>query len=207
MSSTQGETVLSNVTVDCHVRPPALSEPVDAHVELLRSYERDGRIDRLRLRSWPESVRLDTETPYDDVLERFEAFETWAERRGVSVRPPFEVRECSSSFTGEFIERLMTPLVCLALYDDEALVGVYPHSVDGQTYTVEDAIATLRAGEIPVPLGDPTDRLEECPDCGDQLLERRGLFACTTCGWARRIHVDGEYGRHDDRGVSSSVPH
>lgn len=202
MSTNQGETIESSaVTVACYVRAPMLLEPVDAHVETLRACETDGTVDGLLLRSWPEKVRLGEESPDREVLERFEEFERWADRRGVSVRPPFEVRGRTSSATGEFSERLVTPLIAVALYDGSRLVGVYPHSADGETYTVEDAIATVRTGELPTPLSAETGRsnvADACPDCDAELVTGQGLFACTDCGWVGTVGADGRYEKHDE---------
>lgn len=187
---------LTDITVACYVRAPMLLEPVDAHVETLRACEREGTVEGLVLRSWPEQVTLEGETPHQEVLERFEEFERWADARGVSVRPPFEVRGRTSSVTGEFRERLVTPLIAVALYDDRRLVGVYPHSADGETYTVEDAIATVRTGELPTPLAAPAERPEradDCPKCDGRLVNGQGLFACADCGWVGTARADGRY--------------
>ena len=187
---------LTDITVACYVRAPMLLEPVDAHVETLRACEREGTIAGLLLRSWPEKVSLEGETPHREVLERFEEFERWADARGVTVRPPFEVRGRTSSVTGEFSERLVTPLIAVALYDERRLVGVYPHSADGETYTVEDAIATIRTGKLPTPLAAPAERPEpadDCPECDGRLVNGQGLFACADCGWVGTASADGRY--------------
>lgn len=185
---------MTAITAVCHVRAPMLLEPVDAHVETLRACEREGVVDGLLLRSWPEAVRLDIDTPHGEVLKRFEEFERWADRHGVSVRPPFEVRT-GVSLTGERRERLVTPLVCLALYDEGRLLGVYPHSADGETYTVGDAIATVRTGEFPTPLStaERADATDDCPECEGRLVNGQGLFACTSCGWVGTATGDGIY--------------
>lgn len=190
------DTDLQDITVACYVRAPMLLEPVDAHVETLRACEREGTIADLLLRSWPEKVRLDEASPDREVLQRFEEFEGWADRQGVSVRPPFEVRERTSSVTGEFSERLVTPLIAVALYDGSRLAGVYPHTADGETYTVEDAIATVRTGELPTPLGTSPaapERADDCPACDGRLVNGQGLFACATCGWVGTARGDGRY--------------
>ena len=207
MSSNQGmaEVETGEITAACYVRAPMLLEPVDAHVETLRACEREGVVDGLLLRSWPEAVRLDSETPHREVLDRFEEFERWADRRGVSVRPPFEVRT-GVSLTGERRERLVTPLICLALYDEGRPLGVYPHSAEGETYTVEDAIATVRTGEFPTPLAAPepadaTDATasDACPECDGRLVNGQGLFACADCGWVGTAEGDGRYEELDER--------
>jgi hypothetical protein len=140
-------------------------------------------------------VRLDKETPHREAIERFEEFERWADRQGASVRPPFEVRS-GKSLTGEYRERLVTPLICLALYDQGHLLGVYPHSADEETYNVEDAIATVRTGEFPTPLARPerADSVDDaCPECGGRLVNGQGLFTCADCEWVGTAGRDGRY--------------
>lgn len=200
---------LTDITIACYVRAPMLLEPVDAHVQTLRACERDDDIEGLILRSWPEKVGLDGETPHGEVIERFEEFEQWADRLGVTVRPPFEVRGRTSTVTGEFRERLVTPLIAVALYDDSRLVGVYPHSADGETYTVEDAIATIRTGELPTPLAAPAerpDRADDCPECEAPLVNGQGLFACEDCGWVGTVRADGRYEELDEAEAREKRP-
>ncbi|WP_235019771.1 HTH domain-containing protein [Natrialba sp. INN-245] len=194
----------NHVTAVCHVRAPLLLEPVDRQVETLQACESEGAIDELLLRSWPKEVKRSTESPHAEVLETFDRFERWAKRRGVSVRPPFRERTSTSQITGETTELLVTPLLCLEVYVDEGLVGVFPHSDDEETYTTDEVIAALRIGERPTPLGtESVSRAhaneDTCPDCGGELIDGQGLFACSDCGWVGATTPSGEY-------VASPVP-
>ncbi|SDR41666.1 HTH domain-containing protein [Natronobacterium texcoconense] len=189
----------SPITIVCHVRAPLLLEPVDSQVETLQACESEGTVDDLLLRSWPKEVTRSETSPHQEVLETFERFESWADRRGVSIRPPFRERT-RTSLTGETRELLMTPLLCLEVYEDDELVGVFPHSDDetDETATTDEAIATLRTGEVPTPLGElPTESAGEndgtCPDCGDQLVDGQGLFACRECGWLGTVDDAGQF--------------
>lgn len=192
-----GELESGELTVSCHVRAPMLLEPVDAHVETLRTCESEGLIDDLVLRSWPEQVTT-SDGEEQEVLDRFESFSQWADRAGVDIQPPFETRTRKSMVTGAETDLLVLPLICLALYDDAGgIVGVYPHSADGETYTVEDAIAKLRTGEVPVPLSETTTRLEwgeVCPECKGLLVNGQGLYACPDCAWVGTVTAGN---RHD----------
>ncbi|MBZ6496690.1 HTH domain-containing protein [Natrinema longum] len=197
----QRETEHTSLTAVCYVRAPLLLEPVDTQVETLQACESDGAIDELLLRSWPKEVALSEESPHQEVLANYERFVRWADERGVSVRPPFRERSTTSQVTGETRDRLVTPLLCLELYADDELVGVFPHSTEttDETYTTDEAIATLRTGEIPTALGSVGDAepLElppsaTCPDCGGLLVDGQGLFGCSDCGW---IGTVTEYGR------------
>ncbi|MEY7849931.1 HTH domain-containing protein [Natrarchaeobius sp. A-rgal3] len=188
----------NHVTAVCYVRAPLLLEPVDRQIETLQACESEGTIDDLLLRSWPKEVTRSSETPHGEVLETFERFERWAKRRGVSVQPPFRERTSTSQITGKTTELLVTPLLCLEVYVDEQLVGVFPHSEDEETYTTDEVIAALRTGERPTPLGaEPAARElssdDTCPDCGGELIDGQGLFACSDCGWVGASTPSGEY--------------
>ncbi|WP_226041622.1 HTH domain-containing protein [Natrinema sp. DC36] len=194
----------TEISAVCHVRAPLLLEPVDEQVETLQACESEGAVDDLLLRSWPKEVALSEESPHQEVLENFERFAQWADERGVSVRPPFRKRTTTSQVTGTTRERLVTPLLCLELYADDELIGVFPHSNEAteETYTTDEAIATLRTGEVPTPLG-PVDANEgresaastsdTCPGCGGSLIDGQGLFACGDCGWIGTIDGSGTY--------------
>lgn len=190
------------LTAVCHVRAPLLLEPVDEQIETLQVCESEGAIDELLLRSWPKEVTISDESPYQEVLDDYERFLQWADERGVTVRPPFRERTTTSQVTDTTQERLVTPLLCLELYADEELIGVFPHSTEttDETYTTDDAIATLRTGEIPTPLAtvEVDDSQESatpntCPDCGGFLIDGQGLLACSDCGWVGTVSVPGRY--------------
>lgn len=186
-----------DLTVSCHVRAPMLLEPVDTHVETLRRCAAEGAIDELVLRSWPDQVRRSPESPEQNVLERFEAFSSWAARAGVDVQPPFETRTRRSMVSGAETDLLVLPLCCLALYDGAGgLVGVYPHSADGETRTVEDAIASLQSGAVPDPLSAAPARVERgdlCPECKGLLVNGQGLYSCPDCAWVGTAGADGGF--------------
>lgn len=114
----------------------------DAVVGRLRALARSGRIDAIEVHAWPREVSL-AGGAHSDVLERFEDFERWADERAASIRPPFSIRVQRSAYTGETDTTLVTPVVCLAVYEGSDLVGVYPCSRDGSVTTVDDCIDRL----------------------------------------------------------------
>lgn len=192
-----------SITAVCYVRAPLLLEPVDRQVETLQACESEGTVDDLLLRSWPKEVALDDSTPHQEVLETYDRLTAWADRQGVSVEPPFRQRTTSSQVTGETTELLVTPLLCLEVYADDELIGVFPHSADDETHTTDEAIATLRTGDLPTPLAGETTIEEEttiegttlgdCPTCGGSLVDGQGLFACSDCGWIGTVTGTGQY--------------
>jgi len=190
----------TETTVACHVRAPMLLEPIDSQIETLRACESESVVDSLVLRSWPDRVALSDDSQFREAVDVFRRFERWADRRGVSVRPPFEMRTSSSTITDTEKEVLVTPLIAVAVYRDDRLVGVYPHSEGEETYTAADAIATLRTGDVPTPLGasprpDAT-ATDDCPDCGSGLVDGQGLFGCVDCEWVGTARGDGRLVAH-----------
>jgi hypothetical protein len=180
------------ITLACHVRAPLVADPVESRIETLRALEDGPLVDTVVVRSWPDTVRFDDEGDHE-TLARYERFRSWADRRGVSIRPPFETRTRSSIVEDDGVDVLVTPTLCLAVYREERLVGVFPHSVDGETYTVEDAVVELRDGDLPRPLGavesDPEPR--HCPDCEASLVNGQGVFICPDCAWVGAATADG----------------
>ncbi|WP_049924957.1 HTH domain-containing protein [Halopiger goleimassiliensis] len=197
------------LTVVCHVRAPLLLEPIDRQIETLQACESEGRIDDLLLRSWPKEVTRSDTSPHHEVLEAYDRFSQWADERGVSIEPPFRERTKTSQVTGETTELLVTPLVCLELYVDDELVGVFPHTEGDETYTTDEVIAELRTGTVPDPLGESPTRTRtsstDCPACGDELIDGQGLFACAECGWIGTLTDSGDLvdrtPEHDPRHV------
>lgn len=201
------DTQATEITAVCHVRAPLLLEPVDRQVETLRACESEGAVDDLLLRSWPKEVTLTDDTPYQEALESFERFEQWADRRGVSIRPPFRERTATNQISGGTTDLLIMPMLCLELYADDELVGVFPHTDEDvdETYTTDEAIAALRTGELPTPLGgEPEDAAaanataDACPDCGASMIDGQGLFACPECGWLGTVSETGQLVARDD---------
>lgn len=211
MTERTQDTQQRDVTVVCHVRAPLLLEPIDRQVETLDSCESEGTIDDLLLRSWPKEVTLSETSPYQEAIESVDRFDEWAERRGVSVRPPFRERTTTSQVTGETRELLVTPMLCLEVHVDDELVGVFPHTdpVADETHTAEEAIATLRTGEIPTPLGaEPTieaDDSDACPECGGGMIDGQGLFACPDCGWLGSKTAEGRYVTESEEGLAADA--
>ena len=208
------------VTAVCHVRAPLLLEPVDRQIETLQACESEGAIDDLLLRSWPKEIALTDNSPYQEALESFERFESWADERDVGIRPPFRERSTTSQITGKTKELLVLPLLCLEIYADDELVGVFPHTDETaeETVTTDEAIATLRTGELPTPLGtaseaEPapestatTETPNGCPDCNGALIDGQGLFACPDCGWLGTVTESGRYVAQSEREGAAEDP-
>lgn len=149
-----------SVRVACHVRKSSLVAPVDSTLRTLDSLEVDGDIDSYTVGAWPAEVHVgegDTPSTHSDVVALFEEFDAWAEQCGASIRPPFAVETRTSEITGESRDVLTTPVQCLAVYVDDALAEVLPHSAgragDGETCTVADGLAFLQENDVEALVG------------------------------------------------------
>jgi len=81
--------------------------------------------------------------PGRKLIEQFGAIWEWSHE---TVDPlGFEEREIDSSVTGEHHRILVPPELCLLLSVDGELSGVFPCSIEGESYTVEDYLETLAA--------------------------------------------------------------
>lgn len=89
---------------------------------------------------WPKRVRRWSD---GDVLDRYDEFAAWADEVDVDLSPFFGSRGVYSFEDGRQFDALVLPVCCLAIYEDDDLVGVYPHANSGTTYSVDDALDDL----------------------------------------------------------------
>jgi hypothetical protein len=163
------------LTADLYVRADApISEQRSELLDTLDRLQRERRLAEFAVHPWPNAVSLDLveAAAEDSIAGVVRSFERWAGDRGVSIRPPFAVRRSHSEITGETDELLVLPVVCLAAYDGEELVGVYPCCTGGSTVTVADALATIEAGGAD--LLRPSPDAESSPAGEEPLVPRRG---------------------------------
>lgn len=139
------------MTIKCYVRMSVAAEPVDETIQKLQAFDEEGLFERLLVNVWPDKVRLPESTSHDRVVDTYRLFKDWADEHGVRLDPAFTRQRCTSQFTGKTWEELITPVICLAVYDDGSLVGVYPHLDDDEVVTVRDALTGLEAGRLPTP--------------------------------------------------------
>jgi hypothetical protein len=106
------------------------------------------------VRTWPDEVVLSAETDGGEAVETFEQFERWADDRGLSVRPAFDVKTVSS-IVGRTRELLTLPMMSLAVSIDGDLVGVFPCSDGERTWTIVDCLDAYEADDDPLAALDP----------------------------------------------------
>jgi len=135
--------------------PPA-DDPRTAVLDRLRELGSRGVVEDLSVRVWGEHVAApDGEPDGTDppARERIAAFQRWAERNGHSLEPAFYRVERSSLVSEEGTDAIRLPLQCLAVYEGDRLVGVFPCSTADGTNTVGDCLRRLETGAI---AGDST---------------------------------------------------
>jgi DNA-binding Lrp family transcriptional regulator len=113
-----------------------------------------GVIDEFEVRTWPDEVVLSAETDGGEAVETFEQFERWADDRGLSVRPAFDVKTVSS-IVGRTRELLTLPMMSLAVSIDGDLVGVFPCSDGERTWTIVDCLDAYEADDDPLAALEP----------------------------------------------------
>lgn len=129
----------------------------------LNDLAKAGHISQIEIHNWNKKVPLDA-----DCRERayYDEFSEWAREVGVDLAPFFDTRECYSMDSGEKGERLVLPALCLAVYRDETLQSVYPHSTNDGSRSVMDCLRAIESARRHTP-GQET---EETPT-DDELLE------------------------------------
>lgn len=185
------------IRVECYVRASALAESVYDTIERLEALAESGPVDDLALTAWPEAVALTDPMDSTEVLDTVDRFEAWADQWNFSIYPPFSVQSRGSEIADRDGEVLVTPMVTLAVYAEGALVGVFPHETDAETYRVTDAVDALADGDV-LANGAPTtpaDPPEEgaCPVCAGPLVNGQGLYLCPECGRSVTATETGRY--------------
>ncbi|WP_225334213.1 HTH domain-containing protein [Halomicrobium urmianum] len=111
-----------------------------AHLERLVAA---GALDGFDVTSWAKRVPLgDGDAPSTE-RDCFNEFSAWAREAGVRLAPFFDTRLCYSMETGQKRRELVTPAVCLALYDGDGLRQVAPYATDEGTTTVSECLDDL----------------------------------------------------------------
>jgi len=136
----------ADVGVELYVRselPPPAQERAARVYAGLEQLAREGAVTRLDRSTWP--TRTPVEDPRPDVRDAYLSFESFADATGVGLAPFFQTRECFTPEYGGWTEWLVLPGICLAVYEDDRLVSVSPHTDGEETRTVQDALDVLDA--------------------------------------------------------------
>lgn len=113
----------------------------------LRALESAGGIDELTVDSWANHV-TDLDPMATGQLTAYTGFDTWARAHDSDIHPAFDAHDCVCSFTDQSFRRTTFPVVCLAIYEGDELLGVYPHTSPFGPRTVSDGLDLLEASAV-----------------------------------------------------------
>jgi hypothetical protein len=138
----------TGVSMTLRARTPVCGPRTDV-VNRLSSLRADERIAGFEVKTWPDELVLSETSGENPIVETFERFEAWADDRGLSVRPAFDVRTVSSLIGGRR-EILTLPMMSLSVSAGDDLVGVYPCTDGDRTWTVTDCLDAYARGVDPL---------------------------------------------------------
>lgn len=127
---------------------------IDRYHSALTELSNAGVLDGVEVVTWPTRVELSAGA--DSVAaDAYDRFAEWADEEGCRLAPAFDVEAYESTFTGESGTALVTPVVSVAVYEDDELAAVYPYVEDGEVVDVDDGIDRLRGRSGPKADGGP----------------------------------------------------
>lgn len=142
--------------VELRVREPTPADVYDrqaAVYERLRQLREAGKVSDVSVEVWGRRVRVGDDADaaeIDDgaqsIRDTYRAFEEWAARSGHALTPAFDTRECGTIASNGKCEVIVFPVMCLAIYDGEAVQAVFPCSTGDDVRTVEDGLAAIESG-------------------------------------------------------------
>lgn len=114
----------------------------------IRRLRESGVIDSFAIELW-DTVETSPRTIGTDraatCREKVAEFQEWAAERDYTLHPGFQIRETSSMLTDDVRRELVSPLLCLAVYEGDALEAVFPHTDGEHIRTVVDGLEWLEA--------------------------------------------------------------
>ncbi len=136
----------SNPTITCFIHSnspvPDRRRAIQSTLEALADMD---AIDSYTVEQWPAMLSLDacSDRWQADAATTFEQLDEWAEREGVSIRPPFAVRTTKWAVTGEEDLTLHTPHIGLTVESGDEIEAFYPHVGEEGVVTVTDGLDRL----------------------------------------------------------------
>jgi hypothetical protein len=125
---------------------PSIHDRQQIILAQLQNLTESGHLDAYSVGTWDKHLGTTTnESPTEiptRTLGKAREFETWADQTGHSL-PGFRRRTQSSLITDTTQEVITPPILCLALYEDETLSEVVPHSGPEGHHTVTERLQSL----------------------------------------------------------------
>jgi ERCC4-type nuclease len=118
-----------------------------AVVERLVELDDADQIREYDVNIWTKQIRisgpLEGTSYYQRVFDHFTSFQQWAKAESVSLQSAFKIQSLDCEITDENYGVLSLPCVCVAVYEEDELSGVYPLVDDGTVRTVGSCLETL----------------------------------------------------------------
>jgi hypothetical protein len=157
MTTTKSADTVRAVLRSRTLGPSGLNPPQTEVINRLQTLTEDGPIADLDIDIWGVAMGVTQTDDRDPVRTRemVAEFTQWADAQGYTLRPAFEWRSTDSTDTPE--SQIVTPLITLAVYNEERLQAVYPHSNGDEINTVRDGIEALESRGGPGDTEQPED--------------------------------------------------
>jgi len=126
-----------------------VADRVRAVHDRLRKLERRGDLSEVDLNVWGRAVSVSGDSVTDisgTIGAKIDEFVDWAEREEQALEPAFAVRKRNPVTVPGSETVLSLPLVCLAVYDEDDLLAVFPHTDDDDVRRVHDCLDGLERG-------------------------------------------------------------
>lgn len=135
-------------SVELFVRSLAPSGATDRQTAAIDELERlksEEIIESYTVTVWgnricPETARATTTG--QTVLDKIDQFRQWGREEGISLEPYFQRREIRS-MVDEPHSAIVPPMMCLAVYDDDDLWGVFPCVKEDEQCSIFDYLQSI----------------------------------------------------------------
>lgn len=140
-----------------HAVQPAVQDRITEIRSELNQLAREGYIEEPDVVVWGTHIDMRPENERTNHYETYVDFAAWAARNDYDLGPGFRLHRSSTMFDEDEYPVVTVPLVSLAVYEDNEVTAVFPHSADGSVNTIEDGLKYLQgeASQSAVPKSVP----------------------------------------------------
>lgn len=127
---------VGGVFVRLWTRRPVSGRQIDV-MDRVSTLDSAGALADFEVETWPDKVVYSGHNERSDVVQTYERIRAWADDHDRAIEPPFE-RRTVTSLVGRTEEILTLPVLCLLVYEDDVLRGVFPSEDDDRTWKIDD---------------------------------------------------------------------
>lgn len=132
------------VVVWTRARSPPPGDARRETIATLRELDAADVLADVTVHTWGRSVPASPpETDESPVRDRVERFQAWAARTDHSLEPAFRYRERTTLVSAHAEAVIRLPMLCLAVYDRDDLVAVFPCATEDGPKRVDECVARL----------------------------------------------------------------